>query len=76
MGLVTDRTIGNVGHVVCTAAYAYYVVWVLITPFVDATHPFQTLFPPREYALALPAVLLSLLVAVLLTVAAYILNSR
>jgi dolichyl-phosphate mannosyltransferase polypeptide 2 regulatory subunit len=69
--VVYDATIGNVLHALNTAALLYYVAWIAVTPFVDATHFSQRLFPPREYGLVLPAVAVVLFFGVALTAAAY-----
>ena len=43
------------------AAYAYYSVWVLLTPFVDKEVAwFHSLFPDRWWAIAVPTALLVL----------------
>jgi hypothetical protein len=65
-----DATIGNVLHVVNTVLTVYYIAWIAVTPFVDATHFSQRLFPPREYGLVLPALAVVLFFGVSLTAAA------
>jgi len=43
------------------AAYAYYSVWVLLTPFVDKDVPwFHSFFPDRWWAIAVPTATLVL----------------
>ena len=64
-----DRTIGSVLHAINTILFVYYTAWVVVTPFVDATHFTQAVFPPREYGILIPAVLIMLLLTVSLTVA-------
>lgn len=63
-----DSTIGSGVQLVSTALFAYFILWVVVTPFVDGGHFTQMLFPAREYGLTVPAVLLSLLVLVAFTV--------
>ncbi len=65
-----DRTIGSALHAVNTIAVVYYIAWIGVSPFVDAAHFTQRLFPPREYGLVLPAAVVVLFFAVSLTVAA------
>lgn len=36
----------------------YYTVWAIVTPFFPANAPLQSFFPPREWAVRLPALLL------------------
>ena len=50
------------------AAYAYYSVWVLLTPFVDKDVAwFHSLFPDRWWALAVPTALLVLGLTLVIT---------
>lgn len=67
---ISDRTIGNALHTAVTCGLIYYLAWMLLTPFVDHDHAFQQLFPPKEYGVVVPALLLLTLVTGLLTVAA------
>jgi dolichyl-phosphate mannosyltransferase polypeptide 2 regulatory subunit len=64
-----DATIGNGLNGVAQLGFAYYFVWIAVTPFIDATHPTQALFPPREYGLVLPAAVVILFVVTATTVA-------
>lgn len=41
-----------------TAIFAYYTFWVFILPFVDSDSKIQSLFPPRDLAIKIPALLL------------------
>lgn len=52
-----DRTIGNGLHLLNTALFLYYLFWILVTPFIDADHLTQRFFPPREYGVAIPAII-------------------
>ncbi|EIM90048.1 uncharacterized protein STEHIDRAFT_51935 [Stereum hirsutum FP-91666 SS1] len=38
--------------------FIYYTTWALLLPFFDASSPIHDLFPPREWAIRLPAFLL------------------
>jgi hypothetical protein len=69
--IIYDRTIGNVLHAINTVIVAYFVVWILVTPFIDSAHFTQGLFPPREYGLVVPAVLVTTFFGTALTVTAY-----
>lgn len=44
--------------------YAYYAIWVLVMPFVDSGHPLHDLFPPSEYAIKIPTMILLIGVSV------------
>lgn len=43
---------------VATVVFIYYSVWVLVLPFVETDSLLQNLFPPRDYAIKLPLILL------------------
>ncbi|KAG7575457.1 hypothetical protein FFLO_00276 [Filobasidium floriforme] len=42
---------------VAAFVFTYYTFWALLTPFLSPTSPLLALFPPREYAVAFPAIL-------------------
>jgi len=63
-----DRTIGRCLMTLNTVWFVYYVVWIGVTPFVDPGHFTHLLFPPREYGIAISALILSTLIVVALTV--------
>lgn len=69
--MLYDRTIGNFLHILNISFFAYWTVWVVVTPFVDSSHFTQILFPPREYGLAIPAFIMSVIVVVLFSAASY-----
>ena len=53
--------VGAVGFVLTVAAYLYYSLWVLLTPFVEKDVVwFHDLFPDTWWALAVPTALLVL----------------
>ncbi len=52
---MADRVLGVALLVASTLGFVYYSVWVLALPFVDAEQPLHALFPPRHWAVALPA---------------------
>ena len=54
---MTDKVFGGSLLSLALVLAAYYTLWVLVTPFVDAAHPLQAWFPDRAWALALPALL-------------------
>ncbi|RNF22239.1 putative dolichol phosphate-mannose biosynthesis regulatory protein [Trypanosoma conorhini] len=57
--MLYDRTIAKFLLAITTAFYAYYVLWIGVTPFIDPSHFTQRLFPPREYGLLLAAVVMT-----------------
>ncbi|THX20467.1 hypothetical protein D6D17_00650 [Aureobasidium pullulans] len=44
--------------IVATTVFLYYTIWTLVMPFVDSSHPSQSLFPPRVWAIRLPVILI------------------
>lgn len=43
---------------VATIVFVYYTFWTFALPFVDESHPIVQLFPPREWIIRIPALLL------------------
>lgn len=53
-----DEQVGIGMLLVATTVFIYYSVWVFLVPFLDESHPLQSLFPAREWAVRIPALLL------------------
>ncbi|KAK9763713.1 hypothetical protein K7432_009379 [Basidiobolus ranarum] len=53
-----DRRLGATILAVSTIVFLYYTTWAMIMPFVDEGHSLHELFPPPEYAIRIPVVLL------------------
>ncbi|KAL6767966.1 hypothetical protein ACKKBF_B37280 [Auxenochlorella protothecoides x Auxenochlorella symbiontica] len=58
------------------AGYAYYTVWILLTPFVDKDQPVFAYFPSAHYATALPLYAILVLLACSLLAVGYIICSE
>lgn len=43
-----------------TAVFVYYTVWTFVVPFLDEGSAVAQLFPPREWIVKIPAILLVL----------------
>ncbi|WWD21482.1 hypothetical protein CI109_105968 [Kwoniella shandongensis] len=43
---------------VAAFVFIYYTTWALLLPFLSSSTPIQSLFPPREWAIRLPLLLL------------------
>ncbi|WFD01898.1 Dolichol phosphate-mannose biosynthesis regulatory protein [Malassezia obtusa] len=56
----SDRIIGGAFLAVATFVFVYYTLWALVTPFFPADASIQGYFPPRVWAVRLPAILLVL----------------
>ncbi|KAK6411773.1 Dolichol phosphate-mannose biosynthesis regulatory protein [Elasticomyces elasticus] len=55
-----DKAVGASMLIAASAVFLYYTIWTLLLPFVDPTHPLQSLFPPRVWAIRIPVILLLL----------------
>ncbi|WPG98175.1 Hypothetical protein R9X50_00096100 [Acrodontium crateriforme] len=53
-----DQIVGLIMLVIASAVFLYYTIWTLLLPFVDDSHPVQSLFPPRVWAIRVPVILL------------------
>jgi len=53
-----DKLAGIAMLLVATVVFLYYSIWTLLMPFVDAGHPLHDLFPPRVWAIRIPAILM------------------
>ncbi|CAD7702989.1 unnamed protein product, partial [Ostreobium quekettii] len=51
-----DSARGKALLAVGTAAFTYYTIWLLLTPFVEDQHFLRRVFPPRRYAVVVPVV--------------------
>mmetsp|Transcript_28365 Transcript_28365/g.39319 ORF Transcript_28365/g.39319 Transcript_28365/m.39319 type:complete len:94 (+) Transcript_28365:93-374(+) len=67
--MVSDAVFGIVLYYGSIAFYVYYLLWVIITPFINLTHPWMDYFPPMEYSYLPHAFLVSFLVLLTTTVA-------
>ncbi|KJX95329.1 hypothetical protein TI39_contig4119g00023 [Zymoseptoria brevis] len=55
-----DRLVGLAMLILASAVFLYYTIWTLLMPFVDDSHPIQSLFPPRVWAIRIPVILILL----------------
>lgn len=55
-----DKLVGTGMLAVATVVFTYYSIWTFLIPFVDQSHPIAGFFPPREWAVRIPALLLVL----------------
>jgi dolichyl-phosphate mannosyltransferase polypeptide 2 regulatory subunit len=72
MASASDRLVGSVLLLVALVVFTYYTVWAIIMPFVDADHPLHAYFLPRDYAVKIPAALLTLGVVVIFSFIAFV----
>ncbi|KAK2072238.1 hypothetical protein P8C59_006608 [Phyllachora maydis] len=55
-----DQLVGLAMLVAASVVFVYYTIWTLLMPFVDSDHPLQSFFPPREWAIRIPVILILL----------------
>lgn len=65
----SDRSIGICMIIILTAMLAYFIAWIAVSPFVDASHFTQKAFPPREYGLFISATVMAAGLSISMTVA-------
>jgi len=55
---VSDKLVGGVFLLVASVVFIYYTTWAIFLPFLPPSHPLHDHFPPREWAVWGPALLL------------------
>lgn len=72
---MADKTIGVAVAAVATLTFAYFSVWVLVTPFLEDSHiaEIRNIFPPREYAIYAGAIGFTVFLAVYFSIAGLLL---
>ncbi|CAO1635332.1 unnamed protein product [Jaminaea pallidilutea] len=54
----SDRIVGGAMLFVAAFVFSYYTIWAFVTPFLSSSSSIHSLFPPREWAVRLPALIL------------------
>ncbi|TFK76415.1 dolichol phosphate-mannose biosynthesis regulatory [Pluteus cervinus] len=54
----SDKALGGGLLLVASFVFTYYTTWALLLPFFDASSEIHAYFPPREWAVRLPAFIL------------------
>jgi len=60
LSALSDKTLGGVMLLVATSLFVYYTIWAIFLPFLEASSPVHDLFPAREWAVRVPALILVL----------------
>jgi dolichyl-phosphate mannosyltransferase polypeptide 2 regulatory subunit len=55
---VSDKALGGLMLLVASSVFTYYTTWAMLLPFFDASNVIHSWFPPREWAVRLPAFIL------------------
>jgi len=55
---VSDKALGGAMMAAAATIFVYYTTWALVVPFFDSSSPIHAWFPPREWAVRLPAFIL------------------
>ena len=53
-----DSVIGMLMLLAATAVFTYYTAWTFLVPFIDEASPVARVFPPREWIIRIPVLLL------------------
>ncbi|KAH8554648.1 dolichol phosphate-mannose biosynthesis regulatory [Umbelopsis sp. PMI_123] len=53
-----DKAVGAAAFSIAVTVFVYYTTWALIMPFVDEDHPLHNYFPPDEYRIRIPLLIL------------------
>ncbi|KAG0260714.1 hypothetical protein DFQ27_003411 [Actinomortierella ambigua] len=62
-----DKVVGASLLIFSTTVFVYYTLWAIVMPFVDESYYLHSYFPPREYAIRVPCVILVLGLTVILS---------
>ncbi|KAL0581717.1 Dolichol phosphate-mannose biosynthesis regulatory protein [Marasmius crinis-equi] len=54
----SDKALGGAMLLAAAVVFVYYTTWAILLPFFDPSSEIHGLFPPREWAIKLPAFLL------------------
>ncbi|KAF8274884.1 dolichol phosphate-mannose biosynthesis regulatory [Lactarius quietus] len=55
---LSDKALGGAMMAAAATVFVYYTTWAILVPFFDASSPIHAWFPPREWAIRLPAFIL------------------
>ncbi|TFK42559.1 dolichol phosphate-mannose biosynthesis regulatory [Crucibulum laeve] len=55
---VSDKALGGSMLLAAAVVFSYYTTWAIFLPFIDPSSQIYNYFPPREWAVRLPAVVL------------------
>ncbi|KAJ7172447.1 dolichol phosphate-mannose biosynthesis regulatory [Mycena filopes] len=55
---VSDKLLGGAMLLGAAVVFTYYTTWAILLPFFDASSEIHNFFPPREWAVRLPAFVL------------------
>ncbi|GLB34931.1 putative dolichol phosphate-mannose biosynthesis regulatory protein (DPM2) [Lyophyllum shimeji] len=56
----SDKALGGSMLLAAVVVFTYYTTWALLLPFFDSSSQIHNFFPPREWAVMLPAFVLVL----------------
>ncbi|KAF8212194.1 dolichol phosphate-mannose biosynthesis regulatory [Mycena galopus ATCC 62051] len=51
----SDKLLGGTMLLTAAVVFTYYTTWAMLLPFFDSSSEIHNFFPPREWALRLPA---------------------
>jgi len=56
----SDKALGGTMLLAAVVVFTYYTTWAILLPFFDSSSQIHDFFPPREWAVRLPALVLIL----------------
>jgi len=54
----SDKAVGGAMLLAASVVFVYYTAWAILLPFFDPSSQLHDFFPPREWAIRLPAFIL------------------
>ncbi|KAF7338263.1 Dolichol phosphate-mannose biosynthesis regulatory protein [Mycena venus] len=54
----SDKLLGGAMLLTAAVVFTYYTTWAMLLPFFDSSSEIHNFFPPREWAVRLPAMIL------------------
>ncbi|KAJ7343442.1 dolichol phosphate-mannose biosynthesis regulatory [Mycena albidolilacea] len=54
----SDKILGGAMLLTAAVVFTYYTTWAMLLPFFDSSSEIHNFFPPREWAVRLPAFIL------------------
>ncbi|KAF8238644.1 hypothetical protein L208DRAFT_249022 [Tricholoma matsutake] len=54
----SDKALGGAMLLTASVVFVYYTAWAILLPFFDPSSQLHDFFPPREWAIRLPAFIL------------------
>jgi len=70
---VSDKIVGLLFLGISLFVFSYYTIWVFITPFFEHHYITEEFFPPREWAIIVPIILIIIGITAVASFISYVL---